>query len=92
MNFKVLWQPLAQEWLATLLADPAVQGAVLRSVFRIEALLEYFPDQVGESREALDRVLIDRPLTVYYEIDHQEKVVRVFRLLAKLPEAPDSDD
>jgi hypothetical protein len=92
MNFKVLWRPLALEQLAPLLADPARQAAVLRAAFRVEALLEYFPDQVGESREYDERVIIEPPLTVYYEIDHAGEVVHVRRLLANLPKAPDSDD
>lgn len=92
MNYTALWQPVAQEQLATLLADPAIQSAVLRAAFRVGALLEYFPEQVGESREPPERVLIEPPLTVYYEIDHEEKVVRVFRVLATRAGGADSGE
>ena len=92
MNFKVQWRPLALEQLAPLLADPASQAAVLRAAIRIEAVLEYFPDQVGESRDTDERVIIDAPLTVYYRIDHAAKVVRVLRLLSSQTGDSDSDD
>jgi len=65
---------------------------VLRAAFRLEALLEYFPDQVGESREGTERVILEPPLTVYYEIDHEAEIVHVRRLLAPHPGDSDSDE
>lgn len=92
MNYKVQWMPTAVDQLGLLLADPAIQSAILRSVYRVDALLEYFPDLVGESREGDERVILDPPLTLYYRIDSNAKVVEVLRLLAPHTDRPGSQE
>ena len=81
MNFLVVWAELAKAQLARLLSDPELQMDVIRAFYRVEAILGYFPDQVGESRGANKRIVIEAPLTVYYRIDRANKLVRVLRVL-----------
>ena len=81
MNFIVVWATLAKEQLTRLLADPELQMDVIRAFYRVEAILGYFPDQVGESRGTNKRIVIETPLTVYYRIDRANKLVRILRVL-----------
>ncbi len=81
MNFLVVWAELAKAQLARLLADPELQMDVIRAFYRVEAILGYFPEHVGESRGTNKRIVIETPLTVYYRIDRANKLVRILRVL-----------
>jgi len=45
----------------------------------IESSLQNEPEFVGESREAGERLLIIKPLSVVYKIDHRRRVVHIIR-------------
>ena len=68
MNFRVIWQEIAQNQLVELLAHGHDLAALTRSLYRVDALLEYDALNIGESRPPDRRVLIDPPLVVYYRV------------------------
>jgi len=81
MNFTVVWR-----WRATnILADAVVTAleaghgseGITAATARIDSLLRQNPATVGESRPGHERIVIDAPLTVYFEVHEDERVVIV---------------
>ena len=88
MNYTVVWQPTAEQQLATAWVDASDRGAVTRAAERIDTLLGLAPNQVGESRDAGRRILVVSPLVVTYEVVEDDKLVRVLRVrLRERPQA-----
>ena len=86
MNYTVIWQPTAEQQLATAWVDATNRPAVTRASDQIDILLGFVPTQVGESRDAGSRVLVVEPLVVIYEVIEDDKQVRVLRV--RLRERP----
>lgn len=86
MNYTVVWQPTALQQLAAAWVDATDRRAVTRASDQIDTLLGFAPAQVGESRDALRRVLVVPPLAVIYEVIEDDKQVRILRV--RLRERP----
>jgi hypothetical protein len=56
---------------------------VARAADRIDQLLGTAPAGVGESRGDRFRVLIELPLTVYYEVHEADRRVQVLRVVGR---------
>lgn len=80
MNYEVVWTPVAEDELADIWVNTPDQAAVTQAAERIDNLLGRFPTTVGESRPPRERILIERPLTVFYEVIEDDKRVRVLRV------------
>jgi len=81
MNFTVIWR-----WRAThALADAVVTGletgrgseAITVAAAQVDTVLRQNPASVGESRPGHERVVIEPPLTVFFEVHEEERVVIV---------------
>jgi hypothetical protein len=81
MPYKVIWLSLVIRRVAQLYLDLRSVGgdteAMTRAMAAVDRELERAPLAVGESRNDPARVIIERPLTVYYEVYPDERVVVV---------------
>lgn len=79
MTYRVVWLNRALGQLADIYRACLVLGvgadAVVRASAAADRLLGPNPSGVGESRSGNERVLIEEPLTVYYEVHDDERVV-----------------
>lgn len=83
MRFRVIWLRIALAPVSRAYAELFEAGAdaeaITRAMARIDAALERDPLNQGESRSPGERILIEAPLSVRYEIHEVEKVVVVWR-------------
>ena len=83
MNFRVVWLRIALNPVARAYTDLREAGgdaeSVTRAMARVDDLLERDPYGCGESRAFGERILIEAPLTVRYEVHDSEQVVVVWK-------------
>ncbi len=81
MTFTVVWRWQAINELAAathrVLERGGGSSALTAAAARTDALLRRTPATAGESRSNQERVVIDAPLTVYFEVHEDERVVIV---------------
>jgi plasmid stabilization system protein ParE len=77
MKYTVLWRPFAERKLAELWTTASDRNAVTRAADRIDSMLANDPDQLGESRSGKRRVLIVEPLSVYFQVEEDDRQVWV---------------
>jgi len=77
MSYQVTWTAVAEDELAEIWVNAPDQAAVTQAAHRIDQLLRSNPATVGESRSPGERVLIEPPLVVSYEIIEDDKRVNV---------------
>ena len=77
MNHTVHWRPAAEDALARLWTEADDREAVARAADEMDALLRRDPVQVGESRASRRRILIVRPLAIYFEVLSEDRMVFV---------------
>lgn len=83
MNYTVVFVPSAEGQLAAIWTASGNRNAVTRAADRIDQLLGMDPAGVGESRDDRFRVLIELPLTVYYEVHEADRRVQVLRVVGR---------
>ena len=83
MTYRVEWVPSAVDSLALIWMATAEREAVVLAGHRIDTLLTTDPHRLGESREDGFRILIERPLTVYFEVIQDDLKVRVLRVFGR---------
>ncbi len=77
MSFHVVWAPIAEDRLAELWLASDDRQQITEAANRIDELLAASPTGVGESRAGALRVMIESPLTVYYTVDEDGRLVTV---------------
>ncbi len=83
MSYRVYWRDRVRhdlnvfQFLARELGRPV--NAIPASVEEIEARLAANPSTVGESRDGAERVLVVPPLTVYFEVFEDQRVVLIYQ-------------
>lgn len=81
MMYRVIWLDRAIAQLAVIYRARLQLGTgadgVVRASAAVDRLLAPNPTGVGESRAGNERVLIEAPLTVFYEVHDDERVVVV---------------
>jgi len=81
MNFTVVWRWRATDALADAVVTALEAGhntaAIATAAARVDDLLRRNPATLGESRPGHERVVIEAPLTVFFEIHEEEHVVIV---------------
>ncbi len=78
MTFTVVWRPEAERALAAIWVDAADRQAVTDAADAIDALLRTGPLEVGESRVVNIRILTVFPLSVYYDVHEDDRLVAVW--------------
>ena len=74
--------PLRETWEY---ADDAFRNAIVQATFLVNRQLYLDPHRQGESRGGGTRILFQDPLGVLFEIDEEQKVVRVLKTWAYRP-------
>ncbi len=81
MKYTVIWRNRLLSHLAAIYIRVREAGgntlAITQAVAEIDALLRHTPLTRGESRNPGERILIVEPLSVYFEVHEEEKVVFV---------------
>ena len=77
MKFTVIWQPSAEQDLATLWMNAPDRNAVALAADAIDAFLRRDPLAHGESRLGHSRVMFVPPLAVTYEVQELDRLVTV---------------
>ena len=78
MTFTVVWRPEAERTLAGLWAGSPDRQAVTDAADAIDILLRTAPLEVGESRVVNIRILTVFPLSVYYDVHIDDRLVAVW--------------
>ena len=81
MNWRVVWTTRSVAGLTAAYLDLRARGLDASAVARASAELDrqflLNPADVGESRSGIERVAIQPPLTAYFEVHDEERVVVV---------------
>ncbi len=78
MTFTVVWRPEAERTLADLWNGAQDRQALTDAADAIDALLRTAPLEVGESRVGNIRILTVFPLSVYYDVHEEDRLVAVW--------------
>lgn len=78
MRYTVVWRPSAERSLAEIWTSAPDRHAVTEAANSIDVLLRSTPLEVGESRLENSRILIVRPLSVYYDVHDADAFVAVW--------------
>lgn len=78
MTFTVIWRPDAERALADLWNRAEDRKSVTQAADAIDALLRTGPIEVGESRVVNTRILTVFPLSVYYDVYEEDRLVAVW--------------
>jgi hypothetical protein len=89
-DFRVVWNRQAGEIvLAEIVAGAFERGdstmAITEAVHQIDHVLSRRPQECGESRPNHQRVLIVQPLTVFFEIHEDERLIYVLSVRYTAP-------
>jgi hypothetical protein len=78
MTWTVVYRPPAQNELAEIWLNAPNPQAVANAADAIDRMLARNPLVAGESRDGRTRIVIERPLTVLYEVYPDDAMVEVF--------------
>ncbi len=78
MNYTVVWRPAAERRLAQSWADADDRPAITKAADAIDSLLRSRPLHVGESRVQNIRILTVAPVSVYYDVHEDDRMVAVW--------------
>jgi hypothetical protein len=78
MTYTVVWRPSAERALADLWTGAEDRQTVTNSANAMDASLRNAPLEVGESRVASTRILTISPLSVYYDVFEDDRLVVVW--------------
>lgn len=78
MTYTVMWRPSAERCLAEIWTNAEDRQAITEAANDIDALLRTDPMGVGESRVVNIRILTVSPLTIYYDVHEEDRLVAVW--------------
>ncbi|MFO7903668.1 MAG: hypothetical protein ACQESR_10420 [Planctomycetota bacterium] len=74
----MVWKPTAERTLAQIWTDAVDRQAVTGAADLIDAILGSSPRKVGESRAGDTRILTVMPLSIYYDVHDDDRLVAVW--------------
>ena len=77
MRYTVVWKESAENQLANIWLNATHRDAVTNVARQIDVRLRYRPQFQGESRAKRRRILLVSPLGVKFEVDENDRIVRV---------------
>lgn len=77
MIWTVVWLDSAQDHLAHLWIYASDRNPVALAANRIDELLRRDPYAVGESRSGVNRVFLEQPLGISYDVSDEDRLVTV---------------
>jgi hypothetical protein len=78
MKWTVIYRPVAENELASIWLSSPDPEAVANAADEIDRLLAIDPLGMGESRGETTRIIIQRPLTILYDVFPNDALVEVF--------------
>ena len=78
MKYTVVWKPSAEDALADIWLRSSDRQTVTDAADSIDTLLRSTPLQVGESRADITRILTVLPLSVYYDVHEDDRLVALW--------------
>jgi len=78
--YSVRWTSTARRLLTELWLEAADRNQVQRAADEIDRILAEDPLNAGESRVSNIRILIQRPLAVYFDVYERDRRVHVWRI------------
>jgi len=78
MTFTVVWRPSAERRLAEIWTDAKDRQEVTNAADAIDSLLRSSPLQAGESRVQNTRILTLSPLSVYFDVQQDDRLVAIW--------------
>ena len=78
MTYTVVWRPSAERKLAEIWTSADDRQTVTGAADAIDSLLRARPLEVGESRVLNIRILTVLPLSVYYDVHEDDRLVAVW--------------
>ncbi|NUQ63578.1 MAG: hypothetical protein HUU20_13970 [Pirellulales bacterium] len=78
MNYTVVWRPTAERTLAQIWTEAVNRQAITDAADLIDAMLGSSPRAVGESRAGNTRILTVTPLSIYYDVHDEDRLVAVW--------------
>ena len=78
MNYTVVWRPTAEGALAQIWTDALDRQAVADAADLMDAMLGSSPREVGEGRAGPTRILTVMPLSIYYDVHEDDRLVAVW--------------
>jgi len=78
MTYTVVWRPSAERTLTEIWTNAEDRQTVTDAADAIDAVLRAAPLEVGESRVANIRILTVLPLSVYYDVHEDDRLVGVW--------------
>jgi plasmid stabilization system protein ParE len=82
MIYTLLWKPAAEDRLTEIWTEAANRSAIADAANAIDRVLRERPLDVGESRDAVTRILIEEPLVIVYEVSEADRLVQVLAVRA----------
>jgi len=80
MNHTVVWKPAAEQELASIWNESADRADVTVAANTIDRLLRTSPQDQGESRSGITRIMFVHPLGVIYDVQQEDRLVSVLRV------------
>jgi hypothetical protein len=77
MKFTVTWRPTAKNELAKIWMNAKNRNQVRLAADKIDSLLKWNPEALGESRREPVRILVVPPLAVEYQVQEDDRIVSV---------------
>ena len=78
MTYTVVWRPSAERAFAEIWTKAQDRQAVADAANAVDALLRAAPLEVGESRGSNVRILTALPISVYYDVHEDDRLVAVW--------------
>jgi plasmid stabilization system protein ParE len=80
MTYTVVWRPAAEEKLAAIWTEADDRRAITNAANSIDSMLRLNPLDVGESRLESIRILTVVPLSIYYDVHHDDRLVAIWAI------------
>jgi hypothetical protein len=80
MKYTVVWKPAAERGLTELWLAGADREAINNAAHQIDRLLQFDPQEIGESREVDHRIMFEPPLGCTFSVHPNDLLVRVLRV------------
>ena len=77
MKYSVQWKPNAEQQLAQLWVDADDRDAVTAAADAVESAMQRDPENLGESRSGMNRVVFEGPLGFSFDVDSARRTVVV---------------
>ena len=78
MTYTVVWRPAAEGELAAIWTEAEDRQAVANAANSIDSVLRVDPLDSGESRVENIRILTVPPLSIYYDVHEDDRLVAIW--------------